>query len=291
MKRRRIAPWSARCGSRAISSPMANGSHSCATAAMRAPNCGCPTAGPRSRPKAGRRPDIGARSMDAGTCFTLGGLSPVERGTAGLPRELLRGRRVRALGRQASAERSRMGSRGACRRAGGRLRRRLAMDAQRLFVRIRATGRSPARSANTMASSWSTRWCCAARRWRPRRARARELPQFLLSRRPLAVHRAAARRLSRPELPSFRQSRRSEKAHEHRCPQAARARASATPSAHLPTTCWQGSRPIPKRLPPKYFYDQRGSELFERITSLARILSDPHRDRHPGSQCGRRSRS
>ncbi len=37
----------------------------------------------------------------------------------------------------------------------------------------------------------------------------------------------------------------------------------------------------PKQLPPKYFYDVNGSELFEQITRLARILSDPHRTRHP----------
>ena len=32
-----------------------------------------------------------------------------------------------------------------------------------------------------------------------------------------------------------------------------------------------------KSLPPKYFYDERGSELFERITRAARVLPDPHR--------------
>ena len=40
---------------------------------------------------------------------------------------------------------------------------------------IPATRPRPARSANTTASSWSIRWCCAARRWRRRpgiRARA-----------------------------------------------------------------------------------------------------------------------
>ena len=36
--------------------------------------------------------------------------------------------------------------------------------------------------------------------------------------------------------------------------------------------------PIPA-IPARWFYDRRGSELFEQITAAARILSDPHRDR------------
>ena len=44
-----------------------------------------------------------------------------------------------------------------------------------------------------------------------------------------------------------------------------------------------------KELPPKYFYDERGSELFEQITELARVLPDPHRARDPAR--ARRARS
>ena len=53
-------------------------------------------------------------------------------GGAGPPRQLLRGRRLRALGRQAPADRGGMGGCGARRAAIRRLRRGLAMDAQRL---------------------------------------------------------------------------------------------------------------------------------------------------------------
>ena len=66
-------------------------------------------------------------------CFTLGGLRTDRGSRAGLPRQLLRGRRLRPLGRQAPAERGGVGGRGARRRARRRLRHRLAMDAQRLF--------------------------------------------------------------------------------------------------------------------------------------------------------------
>ena len=114
---------------------------------------GSPTAGRRSRRKAGMRPAIGARSTAPGCPFTLGGLRAGRPGRAGLPCQLLRGRRLRALGRQASADRSGMGSRGAREPARRRLRHRLAMDAQRLSRPIRATAPRTARSANTTASS------------------------------------------------------------------------------------------------------------------------------------------
>ena len=106
---------------------------------------------------------------------------------AGLPRELLRGRRLRALGERAPADRSRMGG-GRARRAassgnfvesgalhplalreapadgtlGAGLRRRLGVDAQRLRRPTRASAPPPARSASTTASSCATSTCCAA---------------------------------------------------------------------------------------------------------------------------------
>ncbi len=42
----------------------------------------------------------------------------------------------------------------------------------------------------------------------------------------------------------------------------------------------EGLTQTPKTLSPKYFYDVAGSDLFEQITLLAGILSDPHRARH-----------
>ena len=50
-----------------------------------------------------------------------------------------------------------------------------------------------------------------------------------------------------------------------------------------------GLTATPKRLPPKYFYDSAGSELFERITDAAGILSDALRARHPARACARTS--
>ena len=73
---------------------------------------------------------------------------------AGLPRQLLRSRRLRALERQAPADRDGMGSGRAHRPAQRRLRHRLAMDPQRLLALPRLRARSKARSANTTASSW-----------------------------------------------------------------------------------------------------------------------------------------
>ena len=100
--------------------------------------------------------------------MTLGGLQPVDPRRTGLPCQLLRGRCVRALERQAPADRNGMGSRRAHRPAQRRLRHRLAVDPQSPTRPIPATAPSKARSANTTASSWSTSWCCAARRWRRR---------------------------------------------------------------------------------------------------------------------------
>ena len=36
-----------------------------------------------------------------------------------------------------------------------------------------------------------------------------------------------------------------------------------------------------KELPPKYFYDERGSDLFDRITRAARVLPDALRAGDP----------
>ena len=85
--------------------------------------------------------------------LTLGGLQADRSGRAGHARQLLRGRCVRALGRQAPADRAGMGSRGARRAPRRRLRHRVAMDAQRATRPIRALPPATARSANTTANS------------------------------------------------------------------------------------------------------------------------------------------
>ena len=62
--------------------------------------------------------------------LTLAGLKPVDPAAPVLPRQLLRGRRLRALGRKAPADRGGMGGCGPRRAAIRRLRRGLAMDAE-----------------------------------------------------------------------------------------------------------------------------------------------------------------
>ena len=46
----------------------------------------------------------------------------------------------------------------------------------------------------------------------------------------------------------------------------------------------------PKRLPPKYFYDEAGAQLFEEITRAAGILPDALRARDPARACAPTSR-
>ena len=88
----------------------------------------------------------------------------------------------------------------------------------------------------------------------PGRSRARELPQFLLSAGALAVQRAASGRV-----------------HLRGVMGCARTQASAAGTSERSTFAADvlaGLTATPKRLPPKYFYDDAGSLLFERITEL-----------------------
>ena len=48
-----------------------------------------------------------------------------------------------------------------------------------------------------------------------------------------------------------------------------------------PPTCSPGCRRTPKRLPPKYFYDDAGSQLFERITELPEYYPTRSEMQHP----------
>ena len=59
-------------------------------------------------------------------------------------------------------------------------------------------------------------------------------------------------------------------------------------SAARPTSA-TGLTAQPKSLPPKWFYDDRGSELFDEITRPARVLPDPHRARRSSPRAPARS--
>ena len=149
---------------------------------MRRRRCGSQTAGRRSTAKAGRPRSIGStrrrlvRRCRCKACRRSYRAEPVAHVS------LLRGRCVRALGRQAAADRIRMGGRGSracqctatrCRRARcdrgapspSQLMRRARCSAtfgngrRAPIFRIPATGRPQVRSANTTASSWSASRC------------------------------------------------------------------------------------------------------------------------------------
>ncbi len=96
----------------------------------RARVCGCPTAGAPCSPNNGRRPSTGSATPSAGRVQTLDGARARRSGRAGGARELVRGRRLRPLGRESPAHRGRVG--------GGRRRPRARRPGHRLL------GRAPA---------------------------------------------------------------------------------------------------------------------------------------------------
>ena len=117
----------------------------------------------------------------------------------GLPCQLLRSRRVRALERQASADRNGMGSRRPRRPSQRRLRHRLAMDPQRLralsrLPRHRGRARRIQRQVHGQPAGAAR--LVAGNAGRPQPC---HLSQLLLSAPPLAIHGTAPRRLRRPD--------------------------------------------------------------------------------------------
>ena len=128
------------------------------------------------------------RDGDGWSVFTLGGTRPVHDVHAGRPRQLLRGRRLRPVGRRPAADRGRVGGGGDVRRRRRRAerprRRPPAPAAARPAVpdgrpgascsatcgsgRPAPTSPTPASrrrrapSASTTASSCAARWCCGA---------------------------------------------------------------------------------------------------------------------------------
>ena len=185
-------------------------------------------------------------------------------GRAGLPRQLLRGRCFCALGRQASAERSRMGGRGARRRCStmpsascgnGR-----AAPIRPIPAIAPPEGALGEYNGKFMVNQMVLRGCSHAT---PDGHSRVELPEFLLSAGALAIQRAAPRRITAADAcPSKRT----------RVMHGACKRASPThPTAddrRSPRDVLAGLTAQPKRLPPKYFYDETGAQLFEQITAL-----------------------
>ena len=191
---RRTRPICGRCGSRARWSPMRSGSISSPTAATRRRRCGSPTAGRRCRPKAGRRPAIGARSTATGTRCTLAGLRPVD---PAAPVCHVSYYEADAFARWAAR---------ICRPSGvgGRGRAGLIDDAFGIVWQWTRSAYSPYpgyRAAAGALGEYNGKFMVNQMVLRgsslatPAGHSRVELSQFLLSARALAVHRAAARRL------------------------------------------------------------------------------------------------
>ena len=177
--------------------------------------CGWPTAGPGCRSRRSRRRSTGSARTKL-VPLRLDGLRPLDPRRAGLPHQLLRGRRLCPLGRRAAADRGGMGesppprydpggrpsarrgrpgpSAAVAARAGPArpVRQCLGMDRQRLPALSRlppAEGAVGEYNGKFMGSQMVLRGgCCAT----PRGHVARQLPQFLLSASALDVRRPAA---------------------------------------------------------------------------------------------------
>ena len=98
-------------GSPTGSSPTASGWSSWPTAATTATSCGSPTAGPGSRAEGWDAPFYWTETDGQWFEHTLNGTWPVNPGLPVEPRQLLRGRGLRDLGRQAAAQRGGVGAR------------------------------------------------------------------------------------------------------------------------------------------------------------------------------------
>ena len=222
---------------RAVRARVASGHATASTCVHRrrrlraARSCGCRTAGTRCRRAAGARRSTGsAATMAWHDVHAARRLQPRRSARAGVPRELLRGRR---LSRAGPGRACRPKPNGRSRRAGAPRRRQLRSRAARCIRcrapsaprrcrrrcsatcgngraartrPTRASARRRARSANTTASSCADQYVlrggsCAT----PRVAHPRDLPQFLSARRALAVLRPAprARCLTAPRRRAF----------------------------------------------------------------------------------------
>src|SRR5215211_280036 len=156
-----------------------------------------------------------------------------------LPRELLRGRRIRAMDGSSSADRGGMGSCGPCRpEPAGVVRRSVAVDSKRLrcVPGILSTSRRDRRVQRKVderpVGAARVIDCNAARSF------TRHIPEFLSVGHALAVHRHSPRIAMRGL------------------------------AGGLTGDVVSGLLSIPKTLPPKLFYDDRGAALFEQICEL-----------------------
>ena len=140
-------------------------------------------------------------------------------------------------------------------------RRRVGVDRERLRAVARVRG-VPLSGVLARCSSARTTRCCGAAPGPPGLAPS-------AARSATGITRSAARSSAASGVHGMTK-------HPARYRTAARAQRSGAESAHAGGGGGGPSRPQ-KELPPKYFYDQRGSELFEEITRLPGVLPHPHR--------------
>ena len=137
----RRATWT-RSASTARRSPTARSSTSSTTAATSGASCGPRRAGRGAARGAATAPALLARATaDSGSCARSREWAAVDPRLPGLPRLVVRGRRVRALGGQAPADRGRVGEGG---RRDARERRRSCANLDQLAFATRAGRRLPA---------------------------------------------------------------------------------------------------------------------------------------------------
>ena len=166
-----------------------------------------------------------------------------------------------------------MGSRRQSRRARRRVRRGVAVDAQRLFALSGLLGRSPARSANTTANSWSIRWCLRGSSLATPAGHSRKrIAIFFIPRR--AGSSAACgwpNSSTEPCQMNHPEQRFARRAHPRR--------RTRSPPTSLPAS------PPSRNTCRRNIFTTAGSGLFDRITQPAGILSDPQRNRHLAQAC------
>ena len=208
---------------------------------------------------------LGTRRRPAGRCSRSRACIPSTRARPSATSATTRPTRSRTGRTAAPPDRSRVGSGRRDRaRSAVVVRRRVAVDRVRVPARIRASGPRRARSVSTTASSWSTSTCCAAGAARHRKATS--------ARRTATSSRRAPD--GRSAAPDSRTTRSRERLRTQRDPMTderfsidvllppdhRRAAMAADAEAGLTAS--------PKTLPPVWFYDEHGSELFDEITRL-----------------------
>ena len=270
------------------------------TAAIARPRSGWPTAGPRSTARAGRRRSTGSSATAQWLAMSLEGLQPVDRAApvahvsyyeadafarwAGkrLPTEFEW--EVAAQGlpvdRQHARDRALRPLPAGC-RPDGRPRQMFGdvwewtQSAYLPYPGYRPpAGALGEYNGKFMVSQQVLRGgSCAT----PAGPHARHLPQLLLPPPALAVHGPAPRLGDRLMLESQRA-------------RAAARNALPVDEDDFASAVLDGLSRPQKTLPCRFFYDARGSELFEEITRLPEYYPDAHRGRDPRSACRRDGR-